>query len=66
MDRAYTGTDTGGRNGSPGCYRRLNSVDILTAFIREAGGAGAVVSDAYMSDTKYGADPAHSDRDTHP
>ena len=33
-------------------YRRLNSVDILTAFIREAGGQGAVVSDAYMNDTK--------------
>ena len=30
----------------------LNSVDILTAFIREAGGQGAVVSDAYMNDTK--------------
>lgn len=33
-------------------YRRLNSVDILTAFIREAGNQGAVVSDAYMNDTK--------------
>ena len=27
-------------------------MDILTAFIREAGGQGAVVSDAYMDDTK--------------
>ena len=56
MDRAYTGTDTGGRNGSPGrivgLLPSLNSVDILTAFIREAGGQGAVVSDAYMNDTK--------------
>ena len=33
-------------------YRRLNSVDILTAFIREAANQGAVVSDAYMNDTK--------------
>lgn len=33
-------------------YRRLNSVEILTAFIREAGRQGAVVSDAYMNDTK--------------
>ena len=33
-------------------YRRLNSVDILTAFIREAANNGAVVSDAYMNDTK--------------
>lgn len=33
-------------------YRRLNSVNILTAFIREAGNQGAVVSDAYMNDTK--------------
>lgn len=33
-------------------YRRLNAVDILTAFIREAGNRGAVVSDAYMNDTK--------------
>lgn len=33
-------------------YRRLNSVDILTAFIQEAGVQGAVMSDAYMNDTK--------------
>ena len=33
-------------------YRRLNSVEILTAFIREAGVQGAVLSDAYMNDTK--------------
>ena len=33
-------------------YRRLNSVEILNAFIREAANQGAVVSDAYMNDTK--------------
>lgn len=33
-------------------YRRLNSVDILTAFIQEASVQGAVMSDAYMNDTK--------------
>lgn len=33
-------------------YRRLNSVEILTAFIREAANQGTVVSDAYMNDTK--------------
>lgn len=33
-------------------YRRLNSVEILTAFVQEAAGQGAVISDAYMSDTK--------------
>lgn len=33
-------------------YRRLNSVDILTAFMKEAGNQGAVMADAYMSDTK--------------
>ena len=33
-------------------YRRLNSVEILTAFIQEAGAQGAVLSDAYMNDTK--------------
>ena len=33
-------------------YRRRNSVEILTAFIREAANQGAVVSDAYMNDTK--------------
>lgn len=33
-------------------YRRLNSVDILTAFISEANRQGAVISDAYMNDTK--------------
>lgn len=33
-------------------YRRLNAVDILTAFIKEAQNQGALVSDAYMNDTK--------------
>ena len=33
-------------------YRRINSVDILTAFISEANRQGAVISDAYMNDTK--------------
>lgn len=33
-------------------YRRLNSVDILTAFIQEAGSQGAVMADAFMNDTK--------------
>lgn len=33
-------------------YRRLNSVEILTAFVQEAAGQGAVISDAYMNDTK--------------
>lgn len=37
-------------------YRRLNSVDILTAFITEAAGQGAVVADAYMTDTKVWAE----------
>jgi len=37
-------------------YRRLNSVEILTGFIEEAGRQGAVVSDAYMSDTKVWAE----------
>lgn len=37
-------------------YRRLNSVDILTAFIMEAAGQGAVVADAYMTDTKVWAE----------
>lgn len=37
-------------------YRRLNSVEILTAFIQEAGGQGAVISDAYMNDTKVWAE----------
>lgn len=37
-------------------YRRLNSVQILTAFIEEAGKQGAVVSDAYMNDTKVWAE----------
>lgn len=37
-------------------YRRLNSVDILTAFVREAAGQGAVISDAYMNDTKVWAE----------
>ena len=33
-------------------YRRLNSVEILTAFVQEASQQGAVIADAYMSDTK--------------
>lgn len=33
-------------------YRRLNSVEILTAFVQEAAQQGAVISDAYMNDTK--------------
>lgn len=33
-------------------YRRLNSVDILTAFMMEADSQGAVMADAFMSDTK--------------
>lgn len=37
-------------------YRRLNSVAILTAFVEEAAGQGAVISDAYMNDTKVWAE----------
>ena len=37
-------------------YRRLNSVSILTAFVQEAAGQGAVISDAYMNDTKVWAE----------
>lgn len=37
-------------------YRRLNSVEILTAFVQEASGQGAVISDAYMNDTKVWAE----------
>lgn len=37
-------------------YRRLNSVEILTAFVQEAAGQGAVVSDAFMTDTKVWAE----------
>lgn len=37
-------------------YRRLNSVDILTAFMTEADRRGAVLADAYMSDTKVWAE----------
>ena len=37
-------------------YRRLNSVEILTAFVQEAAEQGAVISDAYMNDTKIWAD----------
>lgn len=37
-------------------YRRLNSVQIITAFIEEAAGKGAVISDAYMNDTKVWAE----------
>ena len=37
-------------------YRRLNSVEILTAFVQEAAGQGVVISDAYMNDTKVWAE----------
>ncbi len=37
-------------------YRRLNSADILAAFIMASGGEGAVVADAYMNDTKVWAE----------
>ena len=37
-------------------YRRLNSVEILTGFVEEAGRQGAVIADAYMSDTKVWAE----------
>lgn len=37
-------------------YRRLNSVEILTAFVEEATNQGAVISDAYMNDTKVWAE----------
>ncbi len=37
-------------------YRRLNSVEILTAFVQEAAQHGAVISDAYMNDTKIWAE----------
>lgn len=37
-------------------YRRLNSVEILTAFVQEAAQHGAVISDAYMNDTKVWAE----------
>lgn len=37
-------------------YRRLNSVEILTAFVQEAADQGAVISDAYMNDTKIWAE----------
>jgi len=37
-------------------YRRLNSVEILTAFVEEASNQGAVISDAYMNDTKVWAE----------
>ena len=37
-------------------YRRLNSVQILTAFVEEAAGQGAVISDAYMNATKVWAE----------
>jgi hypothetical protein len=37
-------------------YRRLNSVEIITGFIEEAGAQGAVVADAFMSDTKVWAE----------
>jgi hypothetical protein len=37
-------------------YRRLNSIDILTAFMEEAGRQGAVVADARMTDTKIWAE----------
>lgn len=37
-------------------YRRLNSVEIITAFVEEASRQGAVIADAYMSDTKVWAE----------
>lgn len=37
-------------------YRRLNSVEILTAFVQEAAQQGAVISGAYMNDTKVWAE----------
>ncbi len=37
-------------------YRRLNSVEIITAFIEEASKQGAVIADAFMSDTKVWAE----------
>lgn len=37
-------------------YRRLNSVEILPAFVQEASQQGAVIADAYMSDTKVWAE----------
>lgn len=37
-------------------YRRLNSVEILIAFVQEAAQQGAVISDAYMNDTKVWAE----------
>ncbi|GHT54452.1 hypothetical protein FACS189451_11780 [Bacteroidia bacterium] len=37
-------------------YRRLNSVQILTAFVEEAGKQGAVIADARMTDTKIWAE----------
>ena len=37
-------------------YRRLNSVEILTAFVQESADQGAVISDAYMNDTKIWAE----------
>lgn len=37
-------------------YRRLDSVQILMAFVEEAAGQGAVISDAYMNDTKIWAE----------
>ena len=40
------------RGGLSDSYRRLNSEQILTAFLTEAMSQGAVPCDAYMSDTK--------------
>jgi hypothetical protein len=37
-------------------YRRLNSVEILTSFVEEAGRQGAVIADARMTDTKIWAE----------
>lgn len=37
-------------------YRRLDSVQILTAFVEEAAGQGAVIADALMTDTKIWAE----------
>lgn len=33
-------------------YRRLNSVEIISAFVEQSIGQGAVIADAYMNDTK--------------
>ena len=37
-------------------YRRFNRIEILTAFVEEAGRQGAVIADAKMTDTKIWAE----------